>query len=417
MAARALTTLLMMPLMVNALETLDDSRMSDVVAQEGVRLISEYELYIQNISLIDTNDHGSTTLSDITQSTRPNRQQIIDFKVASEAALYESNHGVACSAGPGCDDNRLGLAFFNRDLPYDLTIGGIEINGKSVAKVSVTDFEVNAFDQFTHDARFLAPLTLDQQSLNVTVFPGGAEGRGINFSVYVPKTAQFKQEFEVNGIKLASTVRFIDADPSDDDLSNKDINGNPLGGGVARTTINDYQGGLDLTNITVDGVDDGIRIGLPTLTDGVIAITDLSIGNDEIGYDKINDVIFKDIDLTGGFMVLKPDENLGASSVNLDMTVNKDTAFTYVYRDPSDQISTRISLTENLVIKNASMNTSIENGLELGLGDITGRVKLDQLTLAPNFYTDLQRAKQAPLGELTVNLNIGNASYLHIQGN
>ena len=51
MAARALTTLLMMPLMVNALEKLDDSSMSNVVAQEGVRLISEFEAVL-DLSLI-----------------------------------------------------------------------------------------------------------------------------------------------------------------------------------------------------------------------------------------------------------------------------------------------------------------------------------------------------------------------------
>jgi len=416
MAARALTTLLMMPLMVNALEQLDDTSMSDVVAQEGVRLISEYELYIQNISLIDTDGKGSTSLSDITQSTRPNRQQVIDFKIASEASLHESMYGSACTPGAGCDDTRLGLAFFNRDLPYDMTVGGIEINGKSVAKISVTDFEVNAFSQFTHNTEFLAPLSADQQSLNVTAFPGGFDGRGINFSIYVPKTAQFKQDVEVNGVKLSSTVRFIDADPTDSGLSDKDVNGNPNASGV-KTTINDYQGGLDMSNITVDGVADGIRIGLPTMEDGVVAITDFRIGNDEIGYDYINDIVLKDIDLTGGFIVLKPDEAADKSSINIDMTINENTAFTYVYRDPNDQISARISLISDLEVKDASINTTIENGLELGLGDISGRVKIDHITLAPNFYTDAQREIQAPLGELTVNLNIANTSYLHIQGN
>jgi hypothetical protein len=430
MAARALTTLLMMPLMVSALEQLDDTSMSDVVAQEGVRLISEYELYIQNISLIDTNDKGTTTLSDITQSTRPNRQQIIDFKIASELELHDSMYGAgefalqynadngagACAADPDACGGRLGLAFFNRDLPYDMTIGGIEINGKSVAKMSITDFEVNAFAQYAHNDAFLAPLSQDQQSLNVTAYAGGFEGRGINLSIYIPKTAQFKQDVEVNGVKFASTVRFIDADPEDTDLNTTDVNGNP-NTGSAKTTIDDYQGGLDLTNITVDGVDDGIRIGLPTLNDGVIAITDFRIGNDEVGYDFINDIILKDIDLTGGFIVLKPDEKAGSSSITMDMTVNKDTALTYVYRDPNDQISTRITLTEDLVVEGARLNTSLENGLELGLGSVKGRVKMDQFTLAPNFYTDEQRAIQAPLGELTVNLNIARTSYLHIQGN
>lgn len=412
MAARALTTLLMMPLMVSALEQLDDTGMSNVVAQEGVRLISEYELYIQNISLIDTDDGGSTSLSNITQSTRHNRQQIIDFKIASEAELYESMYGAPCAAGPGCDSERLGLAFFNRDLPYDMEIGSVEINGKKVGSMGVTDFEVNAFKYQTD---FISNMSLDQQSLNVTAYAGGADGRGINFSIYVPKTAQLKQYFEMDEVQLSSTIRFIDADPESSSLTDfeldRDTNGDSF------ITIEDYAGGLDFKNITVDGHEDGILIGLPTLENGVIAITDFKIGNADIGYEYINDILFKDIHLTGGSLLLKPDKNEGGSSINMDMTINADTGFTYVYRDDKDQVNAKVRLPKDLVIVGAGINTSKEKGLELGLGSIKGQVIIDEMSLTPNFYSDAQRTAQAPLGELTVNLNIANTSYLYVRGN
>jgi len=426
MAARALTTLLMMPLMVNALEQLDDSSMSDVVAQEGVRLISEYETYIQNISIIDSDgnaliddDAGVLSLSDITLGTRANRQQEIDFKIASKADIYRGyNDKVAgvdscLTAEAGACTDELGLAFFNRDLPYDLEVGAIEINGKSVASVGITDFEVNAF---ANNPAFLEGMNANEKSLNVIAFAGGNEGRGIDFSIYVPKTAQFKQYIEVNGVKFASTVRFVDADPENANLTTTDQNGNPNPGGVT-TTIADYQGGLDMTDITVDVVPDGLRLGLPKMNDGVIAITDFRLGNDEIGYDYINDIVFKDIDLTGGFLLLKPGLNVSEDAINMDMQVNAGTGFTYVYRDPNDQINARVELSEDLTITGASINTSSVNGLEIGLGQVRGQVFIDQITLAPNFYTDTQRAQQAPLGELTMNLNIANTSYLHIQGN
>ncbi len=421
MAARALTTLLMMPLMVNALERLDDSSMSSVVAQEGVRLISEYEIYLQNVSIIDTDgnaeivgdENGVSSLTDITFGTRPNRQQEIDFKIASKTELYEDIHGVGNCVAPADCGSELGLAFFNRDLPFDLEVGAIEINGKSVASVGITDFEVNAF---AHNSAFLGDLHANEKSLNVTAFAGGFDGRGINFSVFVPKTAQFKQYVEVNGVKFASTVRFVDADPENSNLTSTDQNGNPNLVGVT-TTIADYHGGLDMTNITVDVVPDGLRLGLPEMQDGVIAITDFRLGNDEIGYDYINDIVFKDIDLTGGYVLLKPGLAADEHAINIDMQVNAGTGFTYVYRDPDDQINARVELSQNLTIEGASINTSSINGLEIGLGQVKGQIFIDDITLAPNFYTDTQRQQQAPLGELTVNLNIANTSYLHIQGN
>jgi hypothetical protein len=422
MAARALTTLLMMPLMVNALERLDESSMSNVVAQEGVRLISEYETYIQNISVIDQDgnknidgDAGRSSWSDITFGTRANRQQEVDFKIANKTELYEGYNGAdSClTAAAGACTEELGLAFFNRDLPFDLTIGAFEINGKSVMGAGITDFEVNAF---SHNPAFLAGMTENQKTLNVTAFAGGYDGRGINLSVYVPKTAQYKQYVEVNGVKFASTVRFIDADPENLNLTTTDQNGNPNPNGVI-TTIADYDGGLNMTNLTVDGVPDGVRLGLPEMENGVIAITDFRIGNDEIGYDYINDIVFKDIDLTGGYVLLKPGLAVGEDEVNLDMQVNEGTGFTYVYRDVNDQISARVELSKDLTVIGASLNTSSLNGLELGLGQVKGQVFINEITLAPNSYTDAQRIQQAPLGELTVNLNIANTSYLHIQGN
>jgi hypothetical protein len=416
-----------MPLMVNALENLDDSSMSDVVAQEGVRLISEYELEIQNIALIDTDGGGSTSLSNITQGTRHNRQQIIDFKISSELELHDSMYGTgkyaeqydadngagACALDASACGGRLGLAFFNRDLPYDMEVGSVEINGKAIGSLGITDFEVNAFQ---NQSLFLENMSLDQQSLNVTAFAGGADGRGINFSIYVPKTAQLNQYFEMDGVKLSSTVRFIDVDPeSTSSLTEYSASHDTNGDGFVR--IEDYAGGLDMKNITIDGHEDGILIGLPTMENGLVAITDFKLGNDEVGYEYINDILFKDIRLTGGTLLIKPDEDVGGASINMDMTINSGTGFTYVYRDDKDQINAHVTLPEDLVITGASINTSSENGLELGLGSIKGRVVVNELSLAPNFYSAAQRTAQAPLGELTVNLNIANTSYLHVRGN
>ena len=116
---------------------------------------------------------------------------------------------------------------------------------------------------FKNQSLFIENLSPDQQSLNVTAFAGGADGRGINLSVYVPKTAQLNQYFEIDGVRLSSTIRFIDVDPeSTSSLTEFSTDRDTNGDGFVR--IEDYAGGLDLKNITIDGHEDGILIGLPT---------------------------------------------------------------------------------------------------------------------------------------------------------
>ena len=99
------------------------------------------------------------------------------------------------------------------------------------------------------------------------------------------------------------------------------------------------------------------------------------------------------------------------------MQVNKDTGLTFVYRDDQDQINARISLVENLTVEGASINVHEADGLVLGLGAVKGQVLIDQITLSPNNITNPQRSQLAPLGELTMNVNIAPTSYLHIQVN
>ena len=73
---------------VSALQDLDDEAMSSVSAQDGVRLISEFDMEIENISLYDKDDKGRISISDVQYRTAANRQQDIDFRVASEQEAF-----------------------------------------------------------------------------------------------------------------------------------------------------------------------------------------------------------------------------------------------------------------------------------------------------------------------------------------
>jgi len=329
--------------------------------------------------------------------------------------LYDERNGAGAydtANGAGADSRQV-LAFFNRDLPYDVTVGAIEINDRSVAAFGVTNFEVNAF---SHVPSFTDGLHADDLSMNVYAYAGtGANDRGITFDIEVPKTAQYEQYIEINGVKFASTIRHVDVDPNDSSLGSYDAQKDTNGDG--KHTIDDYEGGWTAVGLTLDGHEEGMLIGLPTVENGLIALTDFRIGNDEVGYDYLNDIVLKNINLTGGSLLLKPDAVAGQSSINIDAQINQGTGLTYIYRDPKDQIRADVSLTENLTISDMSINTDDVEGYVIGLGNVRGQVFVDQVTMAPNFLTDAERAKVAPLGELTVNLNIANTSYLHITGN
>lgn len=421
MAARLYTTLLLLPLTTQALERLDDGDMAEVTGQQGVSIISEYEFEIDEIALIDTDDGGVASMSDVVFGTRVNRPQRIDFEISDERSLYDKRNGAGAYDGvngAGADSRQV-LAFFNRDLPYDLNVGALKINNRTVASLGVTNFEVNAF---SHLPGFTAGLHPDDLSMNVYAYAGGADGRGITFDVEIPKTAQYEQYLEINGVQFIGTVRHIDADPDDPNLAINtpgqagydpawDVNAD------ASHTIEDYEGGLVAKGMTLDGVAEGMRIGLPTIENGLVAITDFRIGNEEVGYDYLNDIVLKNINLTGGYLLLKPDAVAGQSSINIDGQVNAGTGFTYIYRDPNDQLRADISLTKDLTIADMNINTDDVEGYVIGMGEVRGQVFVDNMTMAPNFLTDAERSRVAPLGELTVNLNIANTSYLHITGN
>jgi len=422
MAARLYTTLLLLPLTTQALERLDDGDMAAVTGQQGVSIISDYGFEIDSISLTDSDDGGVASMTDIVFGTRVNRKQRVDFEISDERTLYDERYGAGAydlaNGGPAANSRQV-LAFFNRDLPYDVTVGALEINNRAVASFGITDFEVNAFSHLTG---FTAGLHPDDLSMNVYAYAGGADGRGITFDVEIPKTAQYEQYVEINGVQFIGTVRHIDADPDDPNLAinNAGDDGyNPAWdtNSDGRHTIDDYEGGLVARGMTLDGVAEGMRIGLPTIENGLVAITDFRIGNEEVGYDYLNDIVLKNISLTGGHLILKPDAIAGQSSINIDGQVNTGTGFTYIYRDPNDQLRADISLTKDLTIADMSINTDDVEGYVIGLGEVRGQVFVDNMTMAPNFLTDAERSRVAPLGELTVNLNIANTSYLHITGN
>lgn len=458
-----LITMLSSCLTVTALENLDDSSMSDVVGQQGVRLISEFDLDIQEVSLRDTDDRGTVSVSNVHFQTNANRQQDIVFRVGTKADAYNDIHSntadnTNCN---GCAD-QLGLIFYNRDLPYDLSVGQIKINDSSVGAFGVNNFEINAYSDILTD-NTSTQLFKNLTSFSVAAYAGGRTGKGLTFDMRLPVTATYSTYYEEDGVRFSSDVSHVDrariasgANLSLEELARLAEKGHTDNRAGTADDAANLNFGLVLEGLTIDGHKDGLLIGLPTIKDALIAFTDFKIGNDFVGYDTINDIILKDFNFfSGGYALLKPGVNVGEDEVGIDLAISENSGLTYVYRDADDQMSARIKFVGNgasqtnspydnsltqygLTVVGASINNGngsvtrsgvdhssgeVINGMRINTGEVKGRIVVDEIRISPNsngsgvYLPDETRNQIAPIGELTLNLNLANTSYVEIRGN
>jgi hypothetical protein len=385
MAARALTTLLMMPLMACALERLDDSSMSDVVAQEGVILRSEYEIEIDSVQYFDEDDYGSITMSDINLSTRS--QQVIDLDIVS--GDVGSNR-----------EGRNGIRFSNQELPIDLSVDAIKVNGKSLGGFGMRHLDTGG----------VTPLVVD-------VWAGGydlnenaiADESGFTVDVSIPKETTFDLYYTDDGSELSMTIDYCSS----------------YSGGVCSA------GGLVLSGITFDVTDEGLRIGIPEVANGQLNIRDFSL-NESV----INDVTLKNFTIpTGGYINLGAPDIEGESAINFDAYFADGSGFDFIYYDSSDadvqELNATVSFnaldsdssdaaTNYFSIQDSSINvlSGSDNGIYIALGDadtgtggIRGSMSINDIMLKP------EGTATAPiLGSVKVNLEILPGSYLEVMG-
>lgn len=381
MAARALTTLLMMPLMVNALESLDDSSMSNVVAQEGVVLRSEYEMQIDSIQYHDEDDFGIISLSNVNLSTR--KQVVIDVDIVS---------------GTGDRAGRNGIRFSNKELPIDLSIEAVKVNGKTLGGVGMRHLTTGGID----------PLVVD-------VWAGGydlndnsaADESGFTLDVAIPKETSYELYYTDDGSELSMTIDHCASYAS----------------GACSS------GGIKFSGITFDVVDKGLRIGLPEINGGIINIT-----NYKLNESVINDLSLKNFTIpAGGYLTLGAPDVVGESAINIDAYFAAGTGFDFVYYDTSDtqELNATVSFnalasdagnaaTNYFYLKDGSINveSGADAGIKLAIGDsvtgtggIRGSMSLDDIMLKSSSV-----ASAPVLGSLKVNLEVLPGSYLEVMG-
>ncbi len=389
MAARALTTLLIMPLMVSALERLDDSSMSDVVAQEGVILRSEYEIQIDSVQYFDDDNYGNVTMSDINVATRS--QQVIDVDIVS---------GDVGSSREG----RNGIRFSNKELPIDLSVDTVKVNGKSLGGFGMRHLDTGG----------VAPLVVD-------VWAGGydsnnnstADESGFTVDVAIPKETTYDLYYTDDGSELSMTVDHCST----------------YAAGACTA------GGIKFSGMTFDVTDEGLRLGLPEITGGQV-----NIRNFKLNESVINDITLKNFTVPeGGYLTLGAPDVLGESAVNFDAYFAAGSGFDFIYYDSSDADVEEFNATVSFNALESDKNNSATNyfhitdssinvlsgnnrGLLIALGDpsgnggsgsggVRGSVSINDIMMKP------EGAASAPvLGSIKMNLEILPGSYLEVMG-
>jgi len=398
MAAKFFCVLLMFPLASQALQSLDDSSMSNVVAQEGIRLITEYEATIDSVQYFDdkdpsnTNDTGGGTLSFVDVNVATRAQQVVDIAVIAGKTAATSLTKIDRTG-------RTGVRLSSQEIPVDFTVGDLKINGDSLGQVGLTDYTAGG----------VTPIIIDLWAGGFDENQNGqVDESGLTLDVRFPKESSFNLYYEEDGTRLSGNINYC-------------------------ADITCSTGGLVLEGITFDVIAEGLRLGLPTIKNGTYNITNFRIGVSDTKYSDINELSLSNINMDpGGYLVLGAPAGAGETEITFDMEL-ADTSFDFIFYDTSD--SARDSIAAHVQIgglnstgiANANGKINVLETVDPTIVDPlskepkTGGLRLDyeaafqvvatDITMQPNGVTD------APvLGSIELNLQILNGSYLEVMG-
>lgn len=358
---------------VLALEALDESSLSEVTGQaQGLRYTSEYDARIDSISYIDDDGLGADgtvgtiSMSPIRMYTPVNRPVQIDLEIK------EIN-------------GRKAVVFTNRDLPIELEVGSLAINGQSLGGLGQGNFQI-----------------ADGDALVTRMYAGGRIGSGFTLDLLIPKSMRMDTYYEDEGARFTSTIDFSD----------------PRGPNL---------GGLTLENITFDLETDGLRIGMPTINGG-----NINIYNARIGDDVLNSLAFRNIQMvSGGYLLIKNAEQAGEIGIEFDSRIAAGSSFELVYiaGEVDDnypnlnvfEMSAQVSMPTNFDVKGMRMNVDGERGLVFDFDaatatdGVSGNLLVENITLQRSDKVGVG-AVPASIGTLDMQVNLTQNSYLQVEG-
>lgn len=375
-----------------SMQALDDQSLSDVTGQaQGLRITDDQEIIINSLSYHDDDGHGVDgtpgviTLNSVRQYSASGRPSVRDFEVKD------------LGQGRG-----IGLIMTSRQLDISREIEDVLINDKSLGGFGQMNY---SFD--------------DGDFIQTGIYAGGSSvggvgAKGISFDVNVPSSLSYDTWHSTNGVKRFVTTNYDDP-------------------------YNPGEGGMFFQNFTIDIVDDGVRLGLPTITNGFMNQYNECVGTEEScrgegRKDITHSTAFRNINMPeGGYALIKNAKAANEAGLEFDLVIKQDTNldFVYIYGEVSDnypsdkvfELSTHVELLSDATVDGLRMNVDGQRGLVLdfdneanpGATVVSANVVLSDITL---MRSDRVQTTPNPvsLGTLDVQLNLTNNSYVQIEG-
>lgn len=375
-----------------SMQALDDQSLSDVTGQaQGLRITDDQEIIINSLSYHDDDGHGIDgtpgviTLNSVRQYSASGRPSVRDFEVKD------------LGQGRG-----IGLIMTSRQLDISREIEDVLINDKSLGGFGQMNY---SFD--------------DGDFIQTGIYAGGSSvggvgAKGISFDVNVPSSLSYDTWHSTNGVKRFVTTNYDDP-------------------------YNPGQGGMFFQKFSIDIVDDGVRLGLPTITNGFMNQYNECVGTEEScrgegRKDITHSTAFRNINMPeGGYALIKNAKAANEAGLEFDLVIKQGTNldFVYIYGEVSDnypsdsifELSTHVELLSDATVDGLRMNVDGQRGLVLdfdneanpGATVVSANVVLSDITL---MRSDRVQTTPNPvsLGTLDVQLNLTNNSYVQIEG-
>lgn len=375
-----------------ALEALDDNVLSDTVGQsQGLKITQEYENRIDSLEYWDDNGlnngkAGNITINDMVSKTATNRPEIREIRLKRDTT-----------------DNSTYLEITDIDYSTEQNYK-LSINGKSLGRFGEENY------QGTYGRKTILRAGGAKYADGTDI---GGPG-GISIDLIYPHTLTYDSWTEHNGVRQTKTVMY-------DDIYQK---GN---------------GGLVNKNITVDIIDDGMRIGLQEVENGFKGEVNNRIGDDIHGSTAMRNINYK----PGGYVIIKSAKDSGDIGLELDLKLKANSGFEQVdisgaaidlegaqagksYLTTNHFVNTQtIKLLSDLSIEGMRLNVDGERGLVLDFDTSMGTQKVASVNLEVSNHKILrgnennmaQRVDNAvSLGTTNMQLNLTNQSYIQIEG-
>ncbi len=357
---------------VCALEELNEQDLAGVSGQaQGLRYTSEFDARVDSITYIDDDGLaggpvGTVSLSPVRLYTPTNRPVQVDLEVRDIGG-------------------EKALVFTNRDLPFELEVGSLAINGYSLGGFGQGNFQIGSGD-----------------ALITYLYAGGYDGNGLTLDLDIPASMSYDTYFDDEGTRFTTTVDF--GDPYDASA-----------------------GGLFLDGLSFDLVAGGLRIGLPVTSGG-----NINFYNARIGDNVLNSMALRNIVLQpGGYVLVKNARGADEYGLEIDSVITSGSGFDYVYiagevgsHYPSAdvyELSASVSMLTDTEVRGLRLNVDGERGLVMDFDNTDSSAGASANLLVENITLQRsdrvgQNVSPVSIGTMDMQINISNNSYLQVEG-